>query len=87
MQDRAKSPPPGRKARQAAGWRGLSVDLITNPEENSHGKAGMEKQNSKEKESESEIEEVGNEERLDGRVVAVVWKASKLDPGKLKEIW
>lgn len=87
VQDRAKSPPPGRKARQAAGWRGLSVDLITNPEENSHGKAGMEKQNSKEKESESEIEEVGNEERLDGRVVAVVWKASKLDPGKLKEIW
>ncbi|KAK7693939.1 hypothetical protein QCA50_003513 [Cerrena zonata] len=77
-QDRAKSPLPGRKTRQAAGWRGLSVDLITNPEENSNEMEGEERRVS---------EEVGSEDRLDGRVVAVVWKASKLDREKLKEIW
>ena len=57
------------------------MDLITNPEENADkgvdgadGVGGV-------------SEEVGREERLDGRVVAAVWRMSKLERGKLKEIW
>ena len=56
------------------------MDLITNPEENADkgvdgadGVGGV-------------SEEVGREERLDGRVVAAVWRMSKLERGKLKEI-
>lgn len=76
--ERAKSPPPGRKSRQAAGWRGLSVDLITNPEEN---------QSSEEAGPEVLDQEVGSDDRLDGRMIAMIWSASKLDRSKLKEIW
>ncbi|KAH8099542.1 hypothetical protein BXZ70DRAFT_1078252 [Cristinia sonorae] len=79
---RALSPPPGRKERQAAGWRGLSVDLITNPpavndaldDAGSSGKASSE-------------DEVGADERLDGRIVAKIWKLSRLEKSKLKDIW
>ena len=71
--DRALSPTMGRKARQAAGWRGLSVDLITNPQEN----GGVE----------AVDEEVGPNEQLDGRIVAAIWKSSKLERAKLRDIW
>ncbi|KAI0077120.1 hypothetical protein K474DRAFT_1121949 [Panus rudis PR-1116 ss-1] len=73
-QERAKSPPPGRKARQAAGWRGLSVDLVTNPEENT-------------KTPETVSNEVGPQDRLSGRIIAVIWNASRLERSKLKDIW
>lgn len=71
--DRALSPPMGRKARQAAGWRGLSVDLITNPQENET--------------VEAVDEEVGPDEKLSGLVVAAIWKSSKLERAKLRDIW
>lgn len=71
--ERALSPPMGRKARQAAGWRGLSVDLITNPQENGN--------------TETVDEEVGPDEKLDARVVSVIWKCSKLERAKLRDIW
>ncbi|EKM55268.1 uncharacterized protein PHACADRAFT_255764 [Phanerochaete carnosa HHB-10118-sp] len=67
------SPPMGRKSRQAAGWRGLSVDLITNPQEN--------------RAQETVDEEVGPEERLNGQVVVTIWKCSRLERGKLRDIW
>lgn len=73
MSARAPSPPMGRKTRQAAGWRGLSVDLITNPQENGA--------------PEAVDGEVGPEERLSGQVVAAMWKCSKLERRKLREIW
>lgn len=77
--DRAMSPPPGRKARQAAGWRGLSVDFITNPDENpGQGVAQT---------SGRIDEEIGAEERLQGAVVAAIWNCSMLERSKLREIW
>ncbi|KAI0345217.1 hypothetical protein BDW22DRAFT_1482439 [Trametopsis cervina] len=74
--ERAMSPPPGRKARQAAGWRGLSVDLITNPEMAPMAPA-----------LEIIEERVDNDDRLDGRVVAFIWKTSRLERTKLQSIW
>lgn len=75
--ERALSPPPGRKARQAAGWRGLSVDLITNPEHAGALSPGVE----------AIDEEVGPDERLGGRVVARIWQTSRLERVKLQSIW
>ncbi|KAH9852715.1 hypothetical protein C2E23DRAFT_778629 [Lenzites betulinus] len=72
----AKSPP--RKARQAAGWRGLSVDLITNPEEIASAPVSR---------AGSVDEEVGVEERLEGRVVRAIWKLSRLKRETLRVIW
>ncbi len=77
--DRTLSPSPGRKTRQAAGWRGLSVDLITNPEENAQGTPTSQ--------SEFPDEEIGLEERLDGHIVAVIWACSRLERKRLQEIW
>lgn len=85
----AKSPPPGNRKRQAAGWRGLSVDLITNPEvvqEAVNGPSWEKKEGSETGEKEKGGD-VGLEERLHGRVVAKIWRASKLDNAKLKELW
>jgi len=81
MKKAAMLAPPGtRKSRQAAGWRGLSVDLITNPPVHS----GKEK----DEEDEEEIDgDVSIEDRLDGSSVKIIWGASKLERGKLKAIW
>ncbi|KAI0707740.1 hypothetical protein C8Q76DRAFT_746093 [Earliella scabrosa] len=78
--ERAKSPPPNRKPRQAAGWRGLSVDLITNPEEiaSTSGTASQ---------RESVEEDVGADERLDGETVREIWKLSRLERATLRVIW
>ncbi|KAI0807805.1 hypothetical protein C8Q74DRAFT_1229370 [Fomes fomentarius] len=77
--ERAKSPPPNRKPRQAAGWRGLSVDLITNPEFTSNaGSAAL---------AESVDEEIGPEDRLDGETVRAIWKLSRLERATLRVIW
>ncbi|KAI0723830.1 hypothetical protein C8T65DRAFT_627554 [Cerioporus squamosus] len=78
--ERAKSPPPGRKSRQAAGWRGLSVDLITNPEENASNIGPSSR-------GDAAVEEVGAEERLDGEIVRAIWKLSRLERGTLRVIW
>ncbi|TRM58591.1 hypothetical protein BD626DRAFT_573367 [Schizophyllum amplum] len=70
------SPSAARKTRQAAGWRGLSVDLIVGDE--SHPL------------NEDDIQvdaAVTGEDRLDGRVVRLVWQRSRLEKHKLVEIW
>ena len=77
---RAKSPPPIRKPRQAAGWRGLSVDLITNPEEISPNTDHAVR-------SELIEEEVGSEEKLDGETVKAIWRLSRLERTILRTIW
>lgn len=77
------APPGTRKSRAAAGWRGLSVDLITNPDEHPT-------LSGKEKEEEEEIEadmEVGPDEIMDAFSVKLIWGTSKLEKGKLKAIW
>jgi hypothetical protein len=77
------APPGTRKSRAAAGWRGLSVDLITNPDDHPVLSA-------KEKEVEEDREvdaEVGPDERMDASSVKLIWSASKLEKGKLKAIW
>jgi len=70
-----------KKQRQAVGWRGLSVDLLMNPD----GPVG----NDTPKESVAEQVEdvVGPDERLDGCIIKVIWSASKLDREKLRDIW
>jgi hypothetical protein len=74
-----------KKSRHAAGWRGLSVDIIMNPGEypldNASGKGGGEENVDKE----GGI--VGADERLDGGVVKLIWSKSRLDKGKLRNIW
>ncbi|KAH9900965.1 hypothetical protein C8Q73DRAFT_676417 [Cubamyces lactineus] len=87
--ERAKSPPP-RKPRQAAGWRGLSVDLITNPEaipgaerapsSGSGSVAGS-------RAGSMDESDVGAEEKLDGAVVRAIWKLSRLERETLRVIW
>ncbi|TFK54608.1 hypothetical protein OE88DRAFT_1653000 [Heliocybe sulcata] len=74
--------PQNRKNRSAAGWRGLSVDLIISPEP----ETPTTPMPSKEK-SADEDEEVGPEERLNGHVVRRIWLCSKLDKQKLRDLW
>jgi hypothetical protein len=84
-----KSPPSStltvKKSRQAAGWRGLSVDLITNPED--HPIMPSKEAESDDDDDDTDLVPVGPEERLGGRIVRLVWSASKLDRGKLRDIW
>jgi hypothetical protein len=75
--------PPGAKKRAAAGWRGLSVDLITNPDDHPL-LSGKEEE---EDEATKVDMEVGPEERMDALSVKFIWCASKLEKGKLKAIW
>ncbi|KAH7909917.1 hypothetical protein BJ138DRAFT_1088641 [Hygrophoropsis aurantiaca] len=92
-------PAVAKKGRQAAGWRGLSVDLITNPEDHplmnvedaaQDGGGGRGKGKSPDSGKDSggdECATVGPEEKLGGQVVRLIWSASKLDRGKLRDIW
>ncbi|KZT27313.1 hypothetical protein NEOLEDRAFT_1130839 [Neolentinus lepideus HHB14362 ss-1] len=75
-------PSQNRKNRSAAGWRGLSVDLITSPEPETPSTPMPPKEKSN-----GEDEDVGPEERLDGHVVRWIWLCSKLDKQKLKDLW
>jgi hypothetical protein len=63
-----------RRARQAEGWRGLSVDLIPDPE---HPGKHVEAETAAELAS----------AKLEGVVVKRIWKLSSLPRPKLKEIW
>jgi hypothetical protein len=77
------APPVTRKSRAAAGWRGLSVDFITNPDDHPvlPGKE-------KDEEEDTDVDmEVGPEERMNAFSVKLIWSASKLENGKLKAIW
>jgi len=69
-----------KKNRQAAGWRGLSVDLITNPDDHPV-------LSSKENEDQKDDNHVGPDERMDGMTVKYIWGASKLEKEKLRAIW
>jgi hypothetical protein len=74
------SPAEARGARRAAGWRGLSVDLIMS----GHDVDASEPQ----REDEEEVNEmVGDSDRLEGYSVRSIWVRSKLDREKLGEIW
>ncbi|KXN86924.1 Increased rDNA silencing protein 4 [Leucoagaricus sp. SymC.cos] len=71
-----------KRTRQAAGWRGLSVDLITaTPEELLAHEKGKEKANL------VVDENVGPDERLEGSIVKVIWSRSRIEKSKLAEIW
>jgi hypothetical protein len=82
------SPPPlsTKKGRQAAGWRGFSVDLNTNPEDHpvTSSEKGLEGGGSEEEEESSSV---APEEKLNGRIVKYVWSASRLDRQNLRSIW
>ncbi|KAL5511761.1 hypothetical protein ACEPAH_4979 [Sanghuangporus vaninii] len=54
------------------GWRGVSVDLVTNPEENPVF---------------SGPEDERDSNRLEGPIIRVIWSRSKLSPEKLRDIW
>jgi len=58
-----------KRARQAAGWRGLSVDLSLDD-------LSVEKKAA-----------VDDPDRLSGAVVKRIWDMSKLEKGKLRDIW
>lgn len=81
------APPPlsAKKGRQAAGWRGLSVDLIANPED--HPVLSLKKEFDESDGEEKESSAVAPEERLNGRIVKYIWSASRLDRKKLWSIW
>jgi len=75
-----------KKARQAAGWRGLSLDLLTQPEDHSalsENKKGREPEG----DSDGEDEPVRVEDKLNGHIVKYIWKTSRLDRRKLRDIW
>ncbi|KAH8117209.1 hypothetical protein DFH11DRAFT_1573743 [Phellopilus nigrolimitatus] len=66
-------PSPSSPTTPRKGWRGLSVDLITNPENNPLFSPVS--------------EEEGEGSRLEGQAVKGIWSKSKLLPEKLKDIW
>jgi hypothetical protein len=69
-----------KKGRQAAGWRGLSIDLITNP----HPMKSPEPIKSEELDVDKAI---SSDERLEGSIVHMIWSWSNLEKGKLRSIW
>lgn len=74
------SPSEARGARRAAGWRGLSVDLIT-------GEHGANVSVSHKDDEETIDEAVGSLDRLEGCFIRTIWVKSRLDREKLTEIW
>ncbi|KAL1746305.1 hypothetical protein HDZ31DRAFT_34436 [Schizophyllum fasciatum] len=71
------SPSAARKTRQAAGWRGLSVDLITG--EDGHPLSDN---------NDIQVDgTVTGDDWLDGRVVRLIWQRSRLERHKLAQIW
>ncbi|EFI28359.1 hypothetical protein CC1G_13893 [Coprinopsis cinerea okayama7 len=77
------------RGRRAAGWRGLSVDLITgDPDSVAQQLEEQNKQKKKEQEDVEQVNEfVDKDERLEGVVVKLIWKRSGLDKKRLAEIW
>ena len=86
----SSSPTSIKKARKAAGWRGLSVDLITNPDENlpplPQSQPGSRRGSIESMES-GGVTERGMDDRLEGVVIRRIWTCSKLDREKLRAIW
>jgi len=84
------SPTSIKKARKAVGWRGLSVDLITNPDENlpslPPSQPGSRRGSIESTESGGVTERV-KDGRLEGVIIRRIWMCSKLDREKLRAIW
>ncbi|KAH9843145.1 uncharacterized protein C8Q71DRAFT_853635 [Rhodofomes roseus] len=66
------SPPPGARARKAAGWRGLSVDLLTNPE------PAATEQESEERLDGETVRKIWVRSKLERRTLKAIW--SDCDP-------
>ena len=78
------------KARKAAGWRGLSVDLITNPDDNLPSLPPSQpgsRRGSIESTGSGAVIERGKDDRLEGVIVRRIWTSSQLDREKLRAIW
>lgn len=72
-----------KRTRQAAGWRGLSVDLITaTPEELEDVKGKYKEQDPPQVDG-----IIGPHDRLEGNIVKVIWSRSRIEKSKLAEIW
>ncbi|KAI6109686.1 hypothetical protein F5141DRAFT_1004166 [Pisolithus sp. B1] len=78
--------PTSQKERQSAGWRGLSLDLLTQREDHA-----ILSPDSREPDLTSDTDSscalVSAEEKLNGRIVKYIWKTSRLDRRKLWDIW
>ena len=72
-------PTEAKKTRQAAGWRGLSVDLITGCDDL------VSVTSSEEEEQEDDM--VNDTKRLEGHIVRAIWVRSRLNRMKLRDIW
>lgn len=70
------------RGRRAAGWRGLSVDLITGDDSLPPQPQEPVGQN-----GDKVHEEVDQDEKLEGPIVRLIWKRSQLDSARLAEIW
>jgi hypothetical protein len=83
------SPLVAKKTRQAAGWRGLSVDLITNPQDHPlNADTGRENGGiSREAISDEGSGVTALDGKLDGYIIKLIWRSSKLDREKLLAIW
>ncbi|KAF8163402.1 hypothetical protein B0H34DRAFT_856898 [Crassisporium funariophilum] len=68
--------PAEARGRRAAGWRGLSVDLINTDDMPT---------NSEPDEVVNEV--VGSDEKLEGAIIKKIWQRSGLDKPRLAEIW
>ncbi|KAF8891193.1 hypothetical protein BD779DRAFT_1670842 [Infundibulicybe gibba] len=84
IQEEGRRPAEVRRSRQAAGWRGLSVDLITN--------AGLSKGDAtpdgeSKKEAMDVHVEVTDSDRLRAEAVQVIWTMSGLEKDRLRIIW
>ncbi|KAI0949867.1 hypothetical protein AcV7_008511 [Taiwanofungus camphoratus] len=74
---------PPTHMRKAAGWRGLSVDLITNAPESPSASATA---SGSGRIAEDE-DEVGEDERIEAELVRRIWSLSRLDGATLRAIW
>lgn len=72
-----------RGMRQNAGWRGLSVDLITDPDAAGEKEKG-EKYGGWKGEQEPPVD---RDARLEGSVVKMIWTKSRLEKSVLRNIW
>jgi len=74
------------RGRRAAGWRGLSVDLIGGDPDTVAKQLNA--QQAKAADDDDKVDElVGKEERLESPIVKVIWRKSGLDKRRLAEIW
>jgi hypothetical protein len=81
--------PGGPRSRRSVGWRGLSVDLVTGDPNTvtQQLQQQMEKQKALEEREDQVDEFVGQDERLEGAIIRMIWKPCGLDKRRLADIW